>query len=80
MCCEFSQYVVIFAYIFTRKTTQKMETIAEKLKKKSETTYQKVAREFDTTELYVGQIAREERIPKRGKGLEIKARLKELTK
>ena len=57
-----------------------METIAEKLKKKSETTYQKVAREFDTTSRYVAQIAREERIPQRGKGLEIKERLKELTK
>ena len=57
-----------------------METIAEKLKKKSETTYQKVAREFNTTSRYVAQIAREERIPQRGKGLKIKARLKELTK
>lgn len=56
-----------------------METIAEKLKIKSETTYQKVAREFATTEFYVGQIARGERIPQRGKGLKIKARLQELT-
>ena len=56
-----------------------METIAEKVKKISETPYQKVAREFDTTELYVGQIARGERIPKRGKGLKIKERLNELT-
>ena len=56
-----------------------METIAEKLKKKTETTYQKVAREFDTTSRYVAQIAREERLPKRGKGLEIQSRLKELS-
>lgn len=56
-----------------------METIAEKLKIKSETIYQKVAREFTTTEFYVGQIAREERKPQRGKGLQIKERLKELT-
>ena len=57
-----------------------METIAEKVKKISETPYQKVAREFDTTELYVGQIARGERIPQRGKGLKIKKRLEEITK
>lgn len=56
-----------------------METVAEKIKKISETPYQKVARELDTTELYVGQIARGERIPKRGKGLKIQARLNELT-
>ncbi len=57
-----------------------METLVEKLKKKTETPYQMVAREFDTTELYVGQIARGERIPQRGKGLKIKNRLIELTK
>lgn len=55
-----------------------METIAEKIRKKSETLYQQVARELETTELYVGQIAREERVPTRGKGLKIKNRLKEL--
>jgi hypothetical protein len=55
-----------------------METVAEKLRKLSETPYQKVAREFDTTALYVGQIARGERVPTRGKGLKIKERLNEL--
>lgn len=57
-----------------------METLVEKLRKKTETPYQMVAREFKTTELYVGQIARGERIPKRGKGVQIKNRLIELTK
>ena len=57
-----------------------MKTLAEKIKKIAETPYQKVAREFNTTDLYVGQIARGERIPKRGKGLKIKERLNELTK
>lgn len=56
-----------------------METLAEKLKKTAETPYQMIAREFETTVLYVGQIARGERIPKRGKGLCIKNRLKKLT-
>ena len=56
-----------------------METVAEKIKKISETPYQKDARELGTTVLYVGQIARGERIPTRGKGLLIKAKLDELT-
>lgn len=57
-----------------------MEALVKKLKEKTETPYQKVAREFSTTELYVGQIARGERVPKRGKGLQILHRLQELTK
>jgi hypothetical protein len=56
-----------------------METLAQKVKKLGETPYQMVAREFETSEFYVGQIARGERIPQRGKGLKIKIRLKELT-
>lgn len=56
-----------------------METLAEKLKKKYETPYQKVAREFDTALEYVYQIASGTRKPIRGKGLKIKNRLEELT-
>ena len=55
-----------------------MATLAEKVKQKSETPYQKVARALDTDVLYVGQIARGERIPKRGKGLKIKKALEDL--
>lgn len=50
--------------------------LSEKLKK--DRPYEIVAKEFSTTVLYVGQIARGERIPKRGKGLEIQKRLNEL--
>lgn len=56
-----------------------METLAEKLKKKYETPYQKVAREFDTALEYVYMIASEKRNPTKGKGLKIKKRLEELT-
>nr|BFF39039.1 hypothetical protein BACY1_08440 [Tenacibaculum mesophilum] len=55
-----------------------MSTIAEKIKSSNTTPYKKIAVEFDTSEAYVGQIARGERIPKRGKGLKIKKRLNEL--
>lgn len=57
-----------------------METLADKLKKTAETPYQKIAREFNTSLVYVGQIARGERIPQRGKGLKIKERIIELIK
>lgn len=52
-----------------------MEKISEKLKKIQKTPYQEVAEKFSTTELYVGQIARGERKPTRGKGLKIKKEL-----
>lgn len=52
--------------------------LSEKLKEKNKTVYTQVAEEFHTTTLYVGQIARNERIPQRGKGLQIKQRLLEL--
>ena len=55
-----------------------METLAEKIKRKHETPYQKVAREFDTVVEYVYQIACGTREPKRGKGLKIKQRLTEI--
>lgn len=53
--------------------------LSEKLKQKTKTPYEMVAEEFDTSVIYVGQIARGERIPKRGKGLQVKQRLQELT-
>lgn len=56
-----------------------MKTLAQKIKKISQTPYQSIATEFNTTVLYVGQIARGERIPQRGKGLKIKNKLEELT-
>ena len=50
-----------------------METLARKVKKID-------AKQFKTTPLYVGQIARGERKPIRGKGLEIKKELEQLVK
>lgn len=44
-----------------------------------ETPYQRVAREFNVTTMYVGMVARGDRNPIRGKGLKIKQRLQELT-
>ena len=52
--------------------------LSEKVKKKNKTAYEQVAEEFGTTALYVGQIARNERNPIRGKGLLIKNRLIEM--
>ena len=57
-----------------------METLARKVKKIDATIYQRVAKQFKTTPLYVGQIARGERKPIRGKGLEIKKELDQLVK
>ncbi|WP_066435485.1 hypothetical protein [Chryseobacterium sp. CCH4-E10] len=58
-----------------------METLAKQLRKtvKFTTPYQEIAAEFDTDPLYVGQIARGERKPIRGKGLKILNKIKELT-
>lgn len=58
-----------------------METLAKQLRKsvKIRTPYQLIADKFDTSELYVGQIARGERIPIRGKGLQVLNELKKLT-
>ncbi|MGP1479347.1 MAG: XRE family transcriptional regulator [Capnocytophaga sp.] len=57
-----------------------METLARKVKKIDATIYQRVAKQFKTTSLYVGQIARGERKPIRGKGLAIKKELEQLVK
>jgi len=59
-----------------------METIAKQIREtvKIKTPYQLVAEKCNTTTLYVGQIARGERKPIRGKGLRILNELKELTK
>ena len=57
-----------------------METLAQKVKKNNATVYQQVAKQFKTTRLYVGQIARGERNPIRGKGLEIKKTLELIAK
>ncbi len=58
-----------------------METLAKQIKNSevAKTPYQVIADELDTTVLYVGQIARGERIPIRGKGLKILNKLKQLT-
>lgn len=58
-----------------------METLAKQLRKsvKIKTPYQQIAAQFNTSVLYVGQIARGERIPIRGKGLKILKELKKLT-
>ncbi|MGR3790701.1 XRE family transcriptional regulator [Flavobacterium sp. TN-1] len=55
-----------------------METIAQKINHRVPTPYQVIARKYNTCEMYVGQIARGERIPKRGKGLNIKQELEKL--
>lgn len=47
---------------------------------KIQTPYQRIAAKYNTTELYVGQIARGEREPKRGKGLQILNEINELLK
>ena len=57
-----------------------METLSGKVKKIDTTIYQRVAKQFKTTTLYVGQIARGERKPIRGKGLEIKNTLEKIVK
>lgn len=57
-----------------------METLAKKLKLKSETIYQSIAKKHNTEAEYVGKIARGERKPVRGKGLKILNELKALTK
>lgn len=57
-----------------------METLAKKLKLKSETVYQSIAKKHNTEAEYVGKIARGERKPVRGKGLKILNELKALTK
>ncbi|RKE81975.1 XRE family transcriptional regulator [Chryseobacterium sp. AG363] len=57
-----------------------METLAKKLKLKSETVYQSIAKKHNTDAEYVGKIARGERRPVRGKGLKILNELKALTK
>jgi hypothetical protein len=44
----------------------------EKAKKKFKTVYQMVAEKHGVTARFVGIIARGERVPKRGKGLEVK--------
>ncbi|OWP83020.1 hypothetical protein BWK59_12745 [Flavobacterium davisii] len=52
-----------------------METLAQKINHRITTPYQKIAQLLDTNVDYVGQIARGERTPKRGKGLKIKQEL-----
>ena len=56
---------------FNNTNVRKDMKLSEKLKQKKQTPYEIVAAEFKTTVLYVGQIARGERVPKRGKGLEV---------
>ncbi|MEG0927229.1 XRE family transcriptional regulator [Chryseobacterium sp.] len=57
-----------------------METLAQKIKEKSATVYQVIAKKHNTDAEYVGKIARGERKPVRGKGLKILKELKSLTK
>lgn len=63
---------------FNNANVRKDMKLSEKLKQKSKTPYELIADEFGTTVLYVGQIARGERKPIRGKGLQVKNRLLEL--
>lgn len=54
--------------------------ISEKLKERRTTPYKEIANRFNTTVIYVGQIARGERIPKRksGKAMKVLEALKEM--
>jgi hypothetical protein len=65
--------------VFNDANIDIMETLAEKIKQKKQTPYQLIADKYNTTQGYVGQIAREERKPMRGKGLKIKKELESLT-
>jgi uncharacterized protein YdbL (DUF1318 family) len=49
--------------------------IAEKIKEKNKTHYQIIAENNGVSVDFVGKIARGERLPKRGKGLEVKKEL-----
>ncbi|SDE40108.1 hypothetical protein [Riemerella columbipharyngis] len=55
-------------------------TLAKAIKEKHQTPYQKLAEAFNTSPIYIGQIARGERMPIRGKGLKIKQELEKLIK
>ncbi|WP_139423011.1 XRE family transcriptional regulator [Chryseobacterium mulctrae] len=59
-----------------------METMAKRLRNavKIKTPYQIIAEKCDCNALYVGQIARGERIPIRGKGLKVLKEIKKITK
>ncbi|AYZ12920.1 XRE family transcriptional regulator [Chryseobacterium arthrosphaerae] len=56
-----------------------METLAQKIKEKSITVYQTIAKKHNTDAEYVGKIARGERKPIRGKGLKILKELENIT-
>lgn len=55
----------------------KKETIAKRIKKRYKSPYTYLAKKYDTSYLYVHQIARGERNPVRGKGLLIKNELEQ---
>lgn len=57
---------------------KKQKTLAERIKKIRKTPYQLIAEKYDTSEMYVGQIATGVRTPIRGKGLKIKQELEKL--
>lgn len=58
-----------------------METLAKQIKETvvTPTAYQQIAKDCKTSVRYVGQIARGERNPIRGKGLKVLNKLKKLT-
>lgn len=78
------QYYANFIYLCTKlksKNTNKMDTIAEKIRKKHraiKNPFVVVAEKFETEASYVRQIARGERNPIRGKGLKIKRELEKM--
>lgn len=55
-------------------------SLAEKLKKRRTTPYKEIAKKYGTTVVYVGQIARGDRIPKResSKAMEVLRELKKM--
>ncbi|MDE5525661.1 XRE family transcriptional regulator [Elizabethkingia meningoseptica] len=56
-----------------------MESLANKIRKTIKTPYQIIGEQKGVSAKYVGIIARGERIPVRGKGLEVLKALKQLT-
>lgn len=55
-----------------------MQTLARKIKEKYRMPYASIAKKYNTSYVYVCQIAAGKRTPQRGKGLKIKQELEKL--
>lgn len=72
------KFVNIFASSNKSKDMNKKDTLAKKIRERTRTHYQIIADKYNTSTVYVGQIARGVREPLRGKGLKIKQELEKL--